>query len=63
MCGSRLFIEEEIYEDFKRALIVKTEFLKVGDPKDPSSNLGAVVSKEHMNKILFKIEEAKKAWG
>ena len=63
LCGSRLFIEEEIYESFKRALIVKTERLKVGDPKDPSSNLGAVVSKEHMNKILFKIEEAKKLGG
>ena len=63
LCGSRLFIEEEIYEKFKRALIVKTERLKVGDPKDPESNLGAVVSKEHMNKILFKIEEAKKLGG
>ena len=46
LCGSRLFIEEEIYENFKNALIAKTELLKVGDPKDPSSNLGAVVSKE-----------------
>ena len=31
----------------------------MGDPKDASSNLGAVVSKEHMHKILDKIEEAK----
>ena len=63
LCGSRLFIEEEIYENFKNALIAKTELLKVGDPKDPSSNLGAVVSKEHMHKILSKIEEARKLGG
>ena len=63
LCGSRLFIEEEIYENFKNALIAKTELLKVGDPKDPSSNLGAVVSKEHMDKILSKIEEARKLGG
>ena len=63
LCGSRIFIEEEIYENFKNALIAKTELLKVGDPKDPSSNLGAVVSKDHMQKILFKIEEARKLGG
>ena len=63
LCGSRLFVEEEIYENLKNALIAKTELLKVGDPKDSSSNLGAVVSKEHMDKILSKIEEARKLGG
>ena len=38
--------EEEIYDKFKKALITKTELLKVGDPKDSSSNLGAVVSEQ-----------------
>ena len=63
LCGSRLFVQEDIYEKFKTALIEKTKKLKVGDPKQPSSNLGAVVSKDHMNKILSKIEEAKKLGG
>ena len=63
LCGSRLFVQEDIYEKFKIALIEKTKKLKVGDPKDASSNLGAVVSKDHMNKILSKINEAKKIGG
>tara|TARA_B100001758_G_scaffold247497_1_gene265537 strand:+ start:12349 stop:13791 length:1443 start_codon:yes stop_codon:yes gene_type:complete len=63
LCGSRLFVQEEIYKKFKIALIEKTKKLKVGDPKDKSSNLGAVVSKDHMDKILSKIEEAKKLGG
>ena len=63
LCGSRLFVEQEIYDKFKDALVAKTAQLKVGDPKDASSNLGAVVSKEHMNKILDKIEEAKNLGG
>ena len=63
LCGSRLFVQEEIYEDFKIALIAKTAKLKVGDPKDSSSNLGAVVSKDHMEKILAKIELAKTLGG
>lgn len=63
LCGSRLFIEEKIYYKFRDALVTKTAKLKLGDPKDPSSNLGAVVSKEHMNKILSKIDLAKQLGG
>ena len=63
LCGSRLFVQEKIYEKFKIALIEKSSKLTVGDPKDPNSNLGAVVSKDHMEKILNKIEEAKKLGG
>ena len=63
LCGSRLFVQEDIYEKFKVALIEKTKKLKVGDPQDPTSNLGAVVSKDHMNKILSKIKQAKELGG
>ena len=63
LCGSRIFIEEKIYNKFRDALIAKASKLTVGDPKDPKTNLGAVVSKDHMNKILSKIDEAKKMGG
>ena len=63
LCGSRLFIEDEIYEKFKKALIEKVSKLKVGDPQDNDVDLGAVVSKEHMNKVLSKITLAKKLGG
>ncbi|MGW8123752.1 aldehyde dehydrogenase [Roseivirga echinicomitans] len=63
LCGSRVFIERPIYEKFKQELIKKTNALKVGDPSDESSNLGAVVSKDHMNKVLSYIELAKAEGG
>ena len=63
LCGSRLFVEKSIYEKFKKALIEKVSTLKVGDPKNNSVDMGAVVSFEHMNKILSKIDEAKKLGG
>lgn len=63
LCGSRLFIEDGIYEKFKKALIEKVSKLKVGDPQDNDVDLGAVVSKEHMNKVLSKITLAKKLGG
>ena len=62
LCGSRLFIEKTIYKKFKIALIEKASLLKVGNPKE-NVDLGAIVSKEHMNKILSKIKEAKSLGG
>ena len=63
LCGSRLFVEKEIFADFKKAFIDKVSKLTVGDPTNKNSNLGSVVSETHMNKILGKIEEAKKLGG
>ncbi len=62
LCGSRLFIEEPIYEKFKAAFVKRTQELKVGNPK-ADNDLGAVVSKNHMNSILSKIELAKEEGG
>ena len=59
LCGSRLFVQESIYDKFRTAIIQETKSLTVGDPRDEKSNLGAVVSKSHMKKILNCIERSK----
>ena len=53
LCGSRIFIEEEIYEDFKNSLINTVEEMKIGDPLDEETDLGALISKEHLKKIEY----------
>jgi aminomuconate-semialdehyde/2-hydroxymuconate-6-semialdehyde dehydrogenase len=63
LCGSRLFVQNSIYEKFKDAFVEKTNLLKVGNPKDDTSDLGAVVSKQHLEKILECIELAKTEGG
>ncbi len=63
LCGSRLFIEKPIYNKFRDAFVAKTKALKVGDPKKSDSNLGAVVSRQHMESILAKIKLAKEEGG
>ena len=63
LCGSRLFVQESIYDKFRTAVIQDTQTVKVGDPKDEKSNLGAVVSKPHMQKILNCIDAAKAEGG
>ena len=63
LCGSRIFVERPIYEKFKTAFIDKVDRLKVGDPNDPTTNLGALVSKEHLEKVVGYIQLAKEEGG
>ncbi len=63
LCGSRIFIEASIYEKFKTDFVKKVQTLKVGHPSETSTNIGAVVSKAHMEKVLDYIEIAKKEKG
>ena len=58
--GSRLLLQEEIYDEFLEKLKVKFEALRVGDPTDPSSQMGPLVSEEQMNKVLQYIEIGQK---
>ncbi len=63
LCGSRILVQKNIYDRFKDALVNKVKQLNVGDPLDANSNQGAVVSEQHMNKVLESIETAKKEGG
>jgi len=63
LCASRIYIEQSIYQEFKSALIAKAKALKPQDPLDKSSKMGAIVSKEHLDKVLNYIELAKDEGG
>ncbi len=63
LCGSRILVEESIYEKFKEAFLAKARLLRIGDPQSPNTQIGAVVSKEHRDKILKYIELAKEEGG
>lgn len=63
LCGSRIFIERSIYKKFKNDFIAKIKELKVGHPSEASTNIGALVSKSHLEKVLDYIEIAKSENG
>ncbi|MGZ8558783.1 MAG: aldehyde dehydrogenase [Chitinophagaceae bacterium] len=63
LCGSRILIEESVYEKFKTEFIEKTKKLTVGDPLDENSRQGAIVSKIHFEKIMYCIDAAKQEGG
>ncbi|MFM1894377.1 MAG: hypothetical protein RIQ90_1543 [Bacteroidota bacterium] len=63
LCGSRILVHEKIYDAFKTAFIRWVESAIVSYPSDPKAQIGAVVSKGHMDKILGYIELAKEEGG
>jgi len=63
LCGSRIYVQESIYNVFRDKFILEVAKLKVGDPKEDSTNIGAVVSKAHFEKVLSHIDIAKDEGG
>lgn len=63
LCGSRIFIERPLYEKFRNDFVERVKKLKVGNPSDEKTKIGAVVSESHMEKILSYVELAKQEGG
>jgi acyl-CoA reductase-like NAD-dependent aldehyde dehydrogenase len=63
LCGSRIFVERPIYERFKNDLVSRAMELNIGDPLDESTNIGAIVSRTHMEKIQSYIDLARTEGG
>ncbi len=63
LCGSRILIEESIYEKFKKEFAERTKQLKVGDPLEENTRQGAIVSKVHFDKINRCIDIARQEGG
>ncbi|MDP2686647.1 MAG: aldehyde dehydrogenase [Aequorivita sp.] len=63
LCGSRVFVEKPIYEKFKKDFVEKVMQLKIGNPFDAETNMGALVSKPHLEKVESYIKVAEKEGG
>ncbi len=51
LCGSRILVHSSIKETFTRRFVDTVEHLRIGDPSDDSTDLGSLISKEHLNKV------------
>jgi betaine-aldehyde dehydrogenase len=54
--GTRVFVQEKIYDDFLEALVPRTQAIRVGNPMDPKTQMGALISKAHLEKVKNHIE-------
>ncbi|MFU7516033.1 aldehyde dehydrogenase family protein [Clostridium sp. HCS.1] len=57
--GSRIFVQEDFYDEFMEKAVEAFEKVKVGDPLNPNTQMGAQVSESQLNKILKYIEIGK----
>ncbi len=63
LCGSRIFVEASIYEQFKTDFTNAVSKQKVGHPLAEETKIGALVSKPHLEKVLNYVEIAKEEGG
>ncbi len=63
LCGSRVLVQKGIYDSFVERFVHAVSEMKVGDPADPDSSLGALISTEHRNKVEDYIALAKEEGG
>ncbi len=63
LCGSRLLVQRSILARFRERYLERVRALRVGDPRDAGSDLGALVSKAHFDKVVGAIERAKTEGG
>ncbi len=57
--GSRLFVEKKVHDEFMGKLADRARKIKPGDPLDPKTRLGAIVSEQQMQTVLRYIESGK----
>ncbi|WP_286885855.1 aldehyde dehydrogenase [Aneurinibacillus sp. UBA3580] len=63
LCGSRIYVERPIYEEFLQKFVAKTKELVVGDPFDSKTKVGALVGEEHYERVTSYIQLAQEEGG
>ena len=63
LCGSRLLVERSVYQSFLDRFVAGARALKVGDPEDPGTEQGALVSAAHRDKVLRYVALAREEGG
>jgi aminomuconate-semialdehyde/2-hydroxymuconate-6-semialdehyde dehydrogenase len=59
LCSERVYVERPIFERFVEALKKEAESMKLGDPTEPGTTMGPLISREHRVKVLSYFELAR----
>jgi betaine-aldehyde dehydrogenase len=57
--GTRVFVHRSIKPAFLERLVKRVAAMRIGDPMDPATQVGALVSEQHMHKVLSYIERGR----
>ena len=53
---TRLLLHEDVYDSFLSSYLERVSKIRIGDPEDPRTEFGAVISREHYEKVLGCVE-------
>jgi betaine-aldehyde dehydrogenase len=54
--ATRVFVHRSIKQEFLRRLLVRVAKMKIGDPADPETQVGSLISEQHLRKVMSYIE-------
>ncbi|MEN8585370.1 aldehyde dehydrogenase [Burkholderia sp. RS01] len=63
LAGSRIYVERPIYEEFLRRFVDAAESMRLGDPKDPATQIGPMASGVHYEKVRGYVETIPESGG
>ncbi len=63
LCGSRIFVERSAYAQFVEKFVAAVKRLRIGDPSDDSTDVGALISEAHLEKVAGYIDLARREGG
>lgn len=63
LCGSRVFVERAIYDKFMEKFLTRTAALKIGDPLEPTTDQGSLISQPHRDKVAAAVNQARSDGG
>jgi betaine-aldehyde dehydrogenase len=50
--GTRVFVQKSVRPEFLRRLVARVAAMRIGDPMDPATQVGSLISAEHMEGVL-----------
>jgi betaine-aldehyde dehydrogenase len=59
--GTRVFVQRGVVAEFTARLVERTRAMRIGDPQDPATHVGALISREHLEKVLGYIDLGRRA--
>jgi aminomuconate-semialdehyde/2-hydroxymuconate-6-semialdehyde dehydrogenase len=63
LCGSRIFVERSIHDEFVERFAAAAKRLRIGDPLDEATEVGALISEAHAQKVMGYIALAEREGG
>ncbi len=63
LCGSRIFVERSMYDRFKQDFVSRAKGLRIGDPLLPETEMGAINSRRHFEKVISYVALARQEGG